>query len=97
MSENNQSQVISDFELLEEYFRIIVIEQNACYVEKPKPSRAIRFDYMTFYGMSYLTAGNEWDSNTNSECKSDQMCPGMDESKRLTNCVSCSYKIGHRF
>ena len=75
----------------------MVIEQDACYVEKPKPSRAIRFDYMTFYGMSYLTAGNEWDSNNDSECKSDQMCPGMDEAKRLTNCVACSYKIGHRF
>ena len=45
----------------------MVIEQDACYVGQPKPSRAIRFDYMTFYGMSYLTAGNELDSTIDSE------------------------------
>ena len=77
---------------------MVIIEQDACYVENPKPSRAVRFDYMTFHGMSYLTAQNEW-TGADSECKSDQMCPDKNETSRTTNCISCSHKIveGSRF
>ena len=86
-----ETQVIPKFENLEEYLRIAVIEQGVCYDGYPKPSRAIRFDYATYYGMSYLTAQVEWPSS-DSSCKSSQLCPA-NETAREKDCFACSRKI----
>ena len=88
--------VIPEFENLEEYLRIAVMEQDMCYDANPKPSRAVRFDNLTYLGMSYLTAQNEW-HQTDSECKSDELCPSKNETLRTENCVACSFKIDEGF
>ena len=85
--------VIPEFENLEEYLRIAVMEQDMCYDANPKPSRAVRFDNLTYLGMSYLTAHVEW-PDSDSDCKSDHVCPSYNETARLETCHSCSRKIG---
>ena len=63
-----------------------------CYDANPKPSRAVKFDYVTYYGMSYLTAQVKWPSS-DSSCKSDQLCPSLNETARHQDCFACSQKI----
>lgn len=65
-----------------------------CYDPSPKPSRAVRFDFVTYYGMSYLTSEVEW-PNSDSDCKSGHVCPSHNESARHQKCISCSHKIGN--
>lgn len=85
------SMTIPGFELLKEYARILVVEQDACYVKQRRPSRAVRFDEnSSLFGMSYLTAQSLW---SNSACHKESNCPA-NENKRTADCLECSQQIG---